>query len=62
MKATKIISIIGGIFYLLLGVQYLFVATRLGGLYRDLDINYNPLPVYVLGSLVVIGLVFTSTG
>ena len=62
MKAAKIISIIGGVFYLLLGVQYLFVATRIGGLYGDLDIDYNPLPAFIFGSLIVVGLVLANFG
>ncbi len=48
MKSAKIISLIGGFFYsALLGLN-LIVSFRVGGLYKDLDINYNPIPSLII--------------
>ena len=62
MKATKIISIIGGIIYLVYWIFILLTSFKLGGVYSDLDIGYNPLVSVVLVNVLGLGLVVANFG
>src|SRR3989344_3961068 len=62
MKAAKIISVIGGVVYLVYWIFILLTSFKLGGLYSDLDIGYNPLISVVLVNVLGLGLVVANFG
>ncbi len=62
MKAAKIISLIGAFFYLLFWLYFLFISLRVGGVYSDMNIGYNPTLLMILGNLVILGFVVANAG
>lgn len=62
MKAAKIISVIGGVIYLVYWIFILFTSFKLGRLYSDLAMGYNPLISVVSVNVLGLGLVVANFG
>ena len=62
MKAAKIISVVGGVIYLVYLIFILLTSFKLGGVYSALDIGYNPPVSVVLVNALGLGLVVANFG
>ncbi|OGY21864.1 MAG: hypothetical protein A2126_02940 [Candidatus Woykebacteria bacterium GWB1_45_5] len=62
MKAAKIISVIGGVFFLFIWIGVLISSLKIGGVYEDINIGYNPLLPVIIAHLIGFGLVTANFG
>ena len=62
MKAAKIISVIGGVLYLVYWIFILLMSFKIGSLYSEIDIGYNPLISVVLVNMLSLGLAVANFG
>ena len=62
MNAAKAISIIGGIFFLVIWSGVLISSLKIGDVYKDMNIGYNPLLPVIAAHLIGLGLVTANFG